>query len=170
MATQETQQRNFLDEYVAIAKERCDKARRKNFCRYSVEYFEDMAVVLVMVAERVQVTCFVEEHLNSYWPIYSYWMTPERRRPLVARMYKQGMSGVKIAQFLKVASSTIYKDLQFMRQAHTYNPATRVDLSKHALRESKIVPEHEFKQAADDFFFHLQELGKVFGQHSTTMQ
>lgn len=163
--------RNFLEEYITLAKERCDKARHKQYCRLSMEYFENMAVVMIMIADRVQIACFIEEDLNSYWPVFTYWLTKEQRVPIVARMYKQGISGIRIARFLKVASSTVYKDLQYLREAQSYKIENRLTLTNGTLRESRIINDGDFKIAALNFQSHVQDLNNAFMQaHGQTLQ
>lgn len=155
-------QRNFLEEYITLAKERCDKARLKQFCRLTVEYFENMAVVTIMIAERVQVACFIEEDLNSYWPVFTYWLTREQRIPIIARMYRQGMSGTQIAKFLKLAPATIYRDLGYIRQAQPFKIDNRITLRRSDLRASRIIADGDFKLAALNFEAQKLDMKSAF--------
>jgi hypothetical protein len=155
-------QRNFLEEYIALAKDRCDKARHKQFCRLMCEYFENMAVVTIMIADRVQVACFIEEDLNSYWPVFTYWLTREQRIPIIARMYKQGMSGTKIAQFLKLAPATIYRDLGYIRNVQPFKIDNRTSLRAGDLRASRIIHDGDFKLAALNFEAQKLDMKRAF--------
>ena len=161
-ATKKEIQRNFLEEYIALAKERCDKARTKHFCRLMVEYFENMAVVTIMIADRVQVACFIEEDLNSYWPVFTYWLTREQRIPIIARMYRQGMSGTKIATFLKLAPATIYRDLGYIRNVQPFKIENRTTLRASDMRQSRIIHDGDFKLAALNFEAQKLDMQKAF--------
>lgn len=154
--------RNFLEEYLTMAKERCDKARLKQFCRLTVEYFENMAVVTVMIADRVQIACFIEEDLNSYWPVFTYWLTREQRIPIIARMYRQGVSGTKIAQFMKLSPATIYTDLKYVRNVMPFKIDKRIDLRKSQQRPSRIIHDGDFKLAALNFEAQRLDMQNAF--------
>lgn len=171
MAKKQEIQRNFLEEYVTLAKERCNKARTKHFCRLMTEYFENMAVVTIQIAERVQIACFIEEDLNSYWPVFTYWLTREQRLPIIARMYRQGMSGTKIAQFLKLAPATIYRDLAYMRDVSPFKLDNRVTLRATDLRQSRIISDGDFKIAALNFEAQKLDMKRAFVEaQSATLQ
>jgi hypothetical protein len=172
MATKKQEaQRNFLEEYITIAKERCDKARAKQFCRLSVEYFEHMAVVTIMIAERVQVAVFLEEDLGSYWPVFNYWLTKEQRAPIVARMYRAGMSGTQIAKFLKFSSATIYKDIAHIRNISPFKLDNRISLKRSDLRQGRLITDGDFKVAALTYEAQLLDMQRAFMEsRSATMQ
>lgn len=162
MAKKQELKRNFLEEYVTLAKERVNKARTKQFCRLMTEYFENMAVVTITIADRVQIACFIEEEDESYWPVFTYWLTKEQRQPIVARMYRQGMSGTKIAQFLKLSPATIYTDLKYLRDVQPFKLDNRVKMRVSDLRPSRIISDGDFKIAALNFEAQKLDMQSAF--------
>lgn len=157
-------QRNYLNEYLQIAMERVNRAKSKFFSRLSMEYFENLAIVTITIGERQQLACFVDD-----MPVFTYWLTKEQRIPLVARMYKQGISGVKIAQFLKLSASTIYNDLKYIREVSPFKIENRTLLAQY--KNARIIPEGEFKIAALNFQAQVLELNRAFSEsRNMTMQ
>lgn len=161
-AKQQKNARNFLEEYIAIAKERCNKARAKYFARFMVEYFENMAVVTVIVQERYQVAVFVEEADGTYWPTFTYWLDKEQREPIVARMYKAGISGTKIATFLRRSPATIYQDLKAIREHRPFKIEGRQSLRRSDMRQSKLFNDGDFKVAALNFQAQVLDMQSAF--------
>jgi hypothetical protein len=147
---QEQQQRNYLFEYITIAQERCDKAREKYYAMVKMEYFEHLAIVTIQVGDRTQTACFLQE--QGFWaPVFTYWLTREQRLPLVGRMYKQGISGTKIAQFLKLSAGTIYRDLATIRETAPNKIQNRSSLLRSDIRPGRLINEGDFKLAALNF-------------------
>lgn len=57
-------------------------------------------------------------------PVFTYWMTREQRAPVIARFWKEGYSGLKIAQMLGFSANVIYSDVRKMKDAG-FLPETR---------------------------------------------
>jgi hypothetical protein len=159
-----TQVRNYLNEYLKLAMERCDRAKAKFFARLTMEYFENLAIVTITVADKQQIACFVDD-----MPVFTYWLTREQRIPLIGRMYKQGISGVKIAAFLKLAPATIYRDLSYIREVSPFKIENRIE--RKDVKKGRIIPEGDFKLAALNFKAQVLDMQRAFAESKTaTMQ
>ena len=160
MPAKNQKQRNFFNEYLEAAMERVNKAKEKYFARLSMEYFENLAIVTITVGERQQMASLVDD-----MPVFTYWLTKEQRIPLVARMYKQGISGVKIAQFLKLSASTIYNDLKYIREVSPFKIENRTLLAQY--KHARIIPEGEYKIAALNFQAQMLDMKSAFTESRT---
>jgi len=84
-------------------------------------------------------------------------------------MYKQGISGVKIAQFLKLSASTIYNDLKYIREVSPFKIENRTMLASY--KNARIIPEGELKIAALNFQAQMLDMKSVFAEaRSATIQ
>lgn len=67
------------------------------------------------------VECEFKGRLYRDWfldgaPVYTYWLSRDQRIDIVRDFYTAGYSGMKIAQMLKFAPATIYRDISYLRE------------------------------------------------------
>lgn len=163
MAAKNQQQRDFIKEYLDLAYERCMKSKHR--AQTHMDRFQNVVLVTVTIYDREQLAWFVDG-----MPTFGYWLTQETREPFVAKMYKEGYSGVRIAKMLKVSPSTIYKDLKRIAEVSPFQLDLRI--TKRDLKPSRtIIPEGDFRLAALNAQSQRQELMNAFkSTRGMTMQ
>lgn len=159
---QQAQARDFVKEYIDLAYDKCKKSKHR--AQMHMDRFQNVILVTVTVYDREQCAWFVDG-----MPTFGYWLTRETREPFVAKMYKEGYSGIRIAKMLKVSPSTVYKDLKHIAEVSPFQVDLRI--TKRDLKPSKtLVPEGEFRLAALNALSQRAELNAAFkGVDTRTM-
>lgn len=151
---QPKQARDFVKEYLDLAYEKCMKSRHR--AQVHMDRFQNVVLVTVTVYDREQLAWFVDG-----MPTFGYWLTRETREPFVAKMYKEGYSGVRIAKMLKISPSTVYKDLKHIAEVSPFQVELRI--TKRDLKPSKtLIPEGDFRMAALNALSQRNELNAAF--------
>jgi len=79
-----------------------------------LDKFLNIAITTIKIGKHVEIRHFLDGH-----EIYVAWLDPEDRRRWVGSMKAEGFTGLRIAAFLNVSSTTIYNDIKFMRENGT---------------------------------------------------
>jgi hypothetical protein len=85
--------------------------RSRKYYNLTIHKYKNLELIITQVGDKHDIKLF----RDGADEVFSYWLGPDERRPIVADMMKHGMKQSLIAKMLKFSPGTINKDVQYMR-------------------------------------------------------
>lgn len=89
--------------------------RSRKYYNLTIHKYKNLELIITQVGDKHDIKLF----RDGADEVFSYWLGPDERRPIVADMMKHGMKQSLIAKMLKFSPGTINKDVQYMRYKTT---------------------------------------------------